>query len=310
MTIAWASSAFWLTCGAVLMVTGLRLGYVAGLRYARRGLAAASRRAGGLPAVLAATGATFAAMARSSAVVSVSAQALVESRWIGMGQGLALLLGANLGTTLTAQVASLDGQGSTTITLIAAAAGLAGLRWAWLRDPSALLLALAAVVEGVDLLSRAALHLAEPVLAGWARAAAGGPPGVVPFLAGWAMTALVQSSTAVTTTTVRLAAHGLVDPAAAVLAVLGSNVGTVMTGLVTSLFLGHRARRLALVDLLTNLLPAVVFATALSPYVALLRWIDSRPERMVANGHTLFNLCTTLIFLPWVRRLGEWVDRD
>lgn len=302
-----ARPAIGLALGALLTGLGMRLTWVAAPGWLGDRLRHALGRPGS-PLGLAGVGLVAAALVHSSSVVSVATLTLVGARRLSSAQGLAVVLGANLGTTLTGQLVSLAQRVDPGPALLAIGIALA---FAGPHRPmAALLVSFAALVEGVELLSWSLAALAGEAVAGWLEAAGSQQGPVVCFFAGWAVTAIVQSSTVVTTTVVSLAASGLVRSPAAVGLVLGSNVGTATTGLLASLLLGRQARRLAVLDLLSNLVAAWVLTLASGPVVAALEWVDPRPERVAANAHSLLNLCTLVALLPWVHRLGRWVERD
>ena len=303
--VAVASSAAYVVGGAALAVGGVRLAYLTAVLWRSRRPALTVHRLG--PLALSLLGMAAAALLHSSSAVCLVALSWVQSGLLTTAQGLAVVLGANVGTTATAQTVSFALDAS-----IGSALGVVALlSWAWGRSRRAapVLLGFAAIVIGVELFSLGVVQLAQGLLQGLA---VGRPrPGGVAFafLTGWLVTSVLQSSTLVTSTVVALAGRHLIQPAAAVALVLGSNTGTVTTALLASLMLGGKARRLALLDLLTNLLPGLALAVAAEAFAGLLQRWDPRPERVAANAHTLFNLATWALFLPWVNPLGRWVER-
>lgn len=296
----------WLGSGVLLLAGGIRLSHRAAESWVR----AATRPglAAGLPSsllLLSLAGMAASALLHSSSAVSVLTLAWVESGLLSTAQGLAVMLGANVGTTATAQAVSVAGP----LPLGPFLLGLTALVWLGRRSRAgaSTLLSLAAIVEGVEWLSHGTLLALGHHLRQGTQGLAAVASAPVAFLAGWGVTAVVQSSTLVTSAAVALAGHGALGPREAVSVVLGSNVGTVTTALAASLLLGGRSRRLALADLLMNLVPAALVLVGLNPYLGLLYRIDARPERVAANAHTLFNVLTWLLFWPWVRRLGRWI---
>ena len=293
----------WMATGLALALLGLRLGLLLARDWQRR--PAGHRIHGSSPAwLLSLAGMAAAALLHSSSAVCLIVLAWVQSGWLTMAQGLAAVLGANVGTTFTAQTLSMASGGS-----LGAASGVLALLLSLARPTryaGYLLLGLAAIALGIEALSAGLLALVGQQVPGMLIHSGGGSPWGA-FVVGWVVTALVQSSTLVTSAVVALARNGLIPSPAAVALVLGSNVGTVMTGIMASLILGTRARRLALLDLLANLLPATLLVAQSEHLARLLTGWDPRPERVAANAHTLFNLLTWAACLPWVRRLGRWV---
>ncbi len=294
-----------LAMGALLVGLGMRLTWAAAPEWVGVRLQQVLGRLGS-PLGLAGVGLVAAALVHSSSAVSVATLALVGARRLPSAQGLAVVLGANLGTTMTGQLVSLAQGVSPGPALLAAGIILAAV--APLRAAGPFLVSLAALVEGMDLLGGSLASLAGEAVARWLASVGSQRGPVVCLLVGWAVTAVVQSSTIITATVVSLTASGLVTVPASVGLVLGSNVGTATTGLVASLLLGRQARRLAVLDLLSNLVAACALALASGPVVTALQWVDPRPQRVAANAHSLLNLCTLVALLPWVHRLGRWVE--
>ncbi|MEW6048363.1 MAG: Na/Pi symporter, partial [Bacillota bacterium] len=112
----------------------------------------------------------------------------------------------------------------------------------------------------------------------------------------------------VSSSAVAMVARGALDPRAAVAIVLGSNVGTVTTGLLASVFLGRGARWLAAADFVLNLAGALG-ALALFPlFYDAATLLAASPPQVVAHAHTLFNVAIALVALPLVRPAARWAQ--
>lgn len=288
--------------GLALVLAGVRLGYLSardavGGRIG--GLVRAFRRR---PAALLAVGALGAALVHISSAVEVAVLALVQAGALGLDDGLFVILGANVGTTATAQLVALRLPG---LGALAMGIGLAGALFGRRHALAIAVFSLGCFLQGLELLGESG---AAAVGAQLARLSRAGPvPPAVGFGWGWLLTALVQSSTFVSSTLVTLVAAGIMEPAVAVAAVLGANVGTVTTGLLASLFVGRGARWLALADLALNLAGAGAAMAVFPWFYAALQRLAAGPAQVVAHAHTLFNVALVLLALPLVRPMARWL---
>ncbi|MBE3577002.1 MAG: Na/Pi cotransporter family protein [Limnochordales bacterium] len=257
------------------------------------------------PARAFALGAIVSALLHSSGITAASSIALVHAGIFSESQGFAVILGANIGTTFTAQLATLSWSGLIgplilTGTLLfflgafrcnprlwgagGALEGLGGLFWG-IEAMSVVAAAWAAQPEAVAVVRR---FSGSP----WASAGLG-----------MVVAAALQSSTATVGLAMVAYARGLLPLPAAVAVVLGANVGTSCQGLLTSVGTQVSSRRAAVADFLFNLFGVLVvlpWLGVLTPW--LLRWAGS-PERQVANAHTFFNVFTATIALRFRHHL-------
>lgn len=293
-----------LLTGLMLAVAGIRLGLYSATASGRDWLDRLLTTVRGRPPLLLAAGVLAAGLLHSSSAVEVAALALAQAGRLPLAEALFVVIGANVGTTLTAQMAALHvmqvGAWLMAAGTVGAVVGKEGRPWVALFSLGALLEGLRIVGLGM-----------QPLVAGLMARTAGSPGGPLllhGFVVGWVVTGLVQSSTVVTTTAVSMVGLGALDPQTAVAVILGSNVGTVTTGLVASLFLGRRARRLALADFSLNLAGAAV-AMALFPwFFALASALAGSPAQSVAHAHTFFNLLSAVVSVPLVPALARWLE--
>ena len=132
------------------------------------------------------------------------------------------------------------------------------------------------------------------------------------LLTGAAVTAVLQSSSAVTVMVIAFLAAGLLQLRQAVPVVFGANIGTTVTALLACIGQGKNAARAALAHSCFNLSGSLLAAVLLPWFVRLVEFISPKgPElevisRQIANAHTAFNVCCALLwlpFLPWMVRL-------
>ena len=126
---------------------------------------------------------------------------------------------------------------------------------------------------------------------------------ILGILAGLAVTAVIQSSSASVGLLQLLAAQGVIGLDSAIFVVMGQNIGTTVTAILASAGGGKAARRAALLHLLFNVFGTVLFF-ALVRLLPVTAWIAAltpgNPMRQIANAHTLFNVCSVAALLPFL----------
>ncbi|WP_324717644.1 Na/Pi symporter [Carboxydochorda subterranea] len=285
----------------MLAVAGVRLAYLAIRTAARSWVQRWFVIAGDGPVAMALSGMLAAALAHSSSMVEVLALGLVQTEGLPMAHALYVIIGANVGTTLTAQLVALQ-LPSVGIGMMAVGAG--GYLLSRQREFSLALFSIGAFLQGMEWIGRSLGPLATGVLG----AVEGSNSVLRAFGLGWLVTSLIQSSTTVTTSVVNMVAAGLMETRPGVAAVLGSNVGTVTTGLVASLFMGRGATRLAMADFFLNLVGAAVALVLFRPFHDLVTSLAGSAAQSVAHAHTLFNLLSALVSFPLVPKMARWLE--
>ncbi|MDI6870061.1 MAG: Na/Pi symporter [Bacillota bacterium] len=305
-------AAAWLVVGIGAFLVGIR-SLTAGLeRLGGRAVRRSLGRYGQDPALAWLLGAGAAALLHSSGVVTVAVVSLVEAGAVGFPAAIGAVLGANVGTTATAQLMSFS---TTTLGWLAAVAGgalLAGHRSLFRRVPKAgaagqALLGVGLVFLGLEALGGACGSGIPAWLPGWLSQVADRP--VVGVLAGTVFTGLVQSSTLFIGLVMNLAAQGLLTLTGAIHLVLGGNIGSCLPGLLAGVAAGRAGRWAGLVNLVFN----VAGAAAVLPFVPGLANLVAATSpsfaRQVANAHALFNLATAAAALPLAWPVGRWLEK-
>jgi phosphate:Na+ symporter len=295
--------------GLALFLLGLELLTHGMQKLAGGGLRAALQKLTGNRISGALTGVLLTAAVNSSTVTTVLVVGFVSAGVLDLVRAVAVILGANLGSTVTAQLVAFDlGQ----VALGMAAAGLLlrsvgkGDR---VRHGGELLLGLGLVFHGMALMGGAVAPLREnadfiALLEGIRRPWAG-------ILAGMLFTAVVQSSAATIGIAITLAASGVLPIASGVGIVLGANVGTCGTALLAAVGRPLAARRAALVHVLFNVLGVLLWLPLLDQLAAIGGALAPAGDtaRQLAHVHTVFNFINVLIFLPLSGALAALVVR-
>ena len=255
-----------------------------------------------------AIGALATAVVQSSSAVTSLAVALVNSGALSFRGSLAILVGANVGTTATAWLVSfkLTGIGPWAIVIGTLLNALGGERLRWIGKP---LFYFGFIFFSLDLISSSLEPLQRSTL--WQQALLQADALPLALLAGMVMTALVQSSSVTVGIAILLVQQGLLPPAAAIAVAIGANLGTTATALLASLQMGAAARRTAVANLVFNAIGVLAIAPWIGEFAQLALRIGQTPDLSVAWAHLIFNAATAAIALPLLspRLLGGWIDR-
>lgn len=256
-------------------------------------------------------GAAATAVVQSSAITTVMVIGFVNTGIMSLKQAATIIMGANIGTTITAQIVALQAFNLNVFFMALAFIGMAMNMFSKkdkVRLAGIALAGLGIVFVGLDVMSGAMegemIHAAlETVLSKATN------PAFLLFI-GVAFTALIQSSSAVTTIIIAMAMQGLIVGGggnAVLYVILGSNIGSCVTALISSIGTSINARRASIIHLLFNVIGAVIFMVVLLIFPQFQektfeRWFSS-PETQIAMFHTFFNVLCTLMFLPFTNVL-------
>ena len=268
-------------------------------------------------------GAAVTALVQSSSATTVMVIGFVNSGLMTLGESVGVIMGANLGTTVTSWLLALTGAGSSGGILrlfnpafFAPLTGLLGVIMIMRKNhggeekgkgnPGYVLAGFTVLIFGMETMSGAVAPLSEmPEFTSVLTAISSAVPG---FIAGAALTALIQSSSASVGILGALSASGAITVGGSIPIILGQNVGTCVTTLLSGAGASKNARRAAVIHLYFNLIGAAV-------QMALFLVIDAvRPPEIlsapasvvsIAVVHTLFNLISLAIMLPFAR----WLER-
>ena len=258
------------------------------------------------------TGLCITAIIQSSSATTVMVVGFVNSGLMTLRQAINVIMGANVGTTVTAWLLSLSGIDSgnvwvqllkpSSFTPILALIGIINYmfcRSSKKKDTGMILLGFATLMFGMETMSGAVAGLKDVPAFTNLFIAFKNP--ILGVLAGAILTAVIQSSSASVGILQALAVTGSVSYAAAIPIIMGQNIGTTVTAMISSIGTNKNAKRAAVVHLLFNVIGVVVLLTlfcivraALAP--ALLN--ESATMYGIAVAHSAFNLLCTAILLP------------
>ncbi len=250
---------------------------------------------------------------QSSTATTVMLVGFVNIGLMTLGQATNVIMGANIGTTVTAHIASLAGIGSIDIGAIAAIIGFIGVMMAMLVKNEKtinignILAGLGLIFVGLEFISfyAKAIMIVDGEALPWVRTIFQGDHfPLLLIVIGIVLTALVHSSSTITSLMVVLASSGILTFDNALFLALGSNIGTCITSMMSSIGTQVNAKRTAIVHLLFNLFGCLIF---IAPFwiwrlevTNLFASMSGDVGQQIAIFHTLFNIVTTLILLPFV----------
>ena len=264
-------------------------------------------------------GALVTAVIQSSSATTVMVVGFVNSGIMKLSQAVGVIMGANIGTTITSWILSLSGIESdsffiqmfkpTSFSPILAIIGVAFLLFAKSekkKDIGTIFLGFAVLMFGMDSMSAAVKPLADvPEFTGILTAFSNP---ILGMLAGALLTAVIQSSSASVGILQALAGSGLIGLSNAVYVLFGQNIGTCITAILAAIGTSRNAKRTTVIHLMFNLIGTVLFTVVCiaTPLTALVESItpDSVASQ-IANMHTLFNIVTTLLLLPFGNYLAK-----
>lgn len=268
-----------------------------------------------LKAVLLGAGVT--AVIQSSSATTVTVVGFVNSGIMKLGQAVGVIMGANIGTTVTSWLLSLTGIESgnffvkllkpSSFTPILALIGIIlimGAKNEKRRNVGMILVGFSVLMFGMDTMSGAVKPLAEvPEFTGILTMFSNP---VLGLLMGALLTAVIQSSSASVGILQALCATGAVPYATAIPIIMGQNIGTCVTALISSVGAGKNAKRAALVHLYFNVIGTTVFMIvfySLNAFVHFAFLTDTANAAGIAVIHSLFNIGATILLLPFARGL-------
>ena len=262
-------------------------------------------------------GATVTGFIQSSAATTDMAIGFVNAGIMTLFQATAIIMGANIGTTVTGLIVSLK---SLNISLYASALAFIGVMMTFfskekIKQIGNVICGLGLVFIGLDLMSAAFDSQSIKDLFINFFSAIEFP--LLLIICGILVTALILSSSAVTGLVIIMVGSGALPIDNALFIVLGSNIGTCITAILASIGTSTNAKRTAFIHLAFNVIGTIIFTTFIWIFkdlaVTLITSLPLKSEMQIAFFHLIFNVTTTLILLPFIKQLvslAELVIRD
>ncbi|MBL6465938.1 Na/Pi cotransporter family protein [Peptostreptococcus stomatis] len=240
------------------------------------------------------------AIIQSSSATTVMTIGFVNAGIMSLQQAVGVIMGANVGTTVTAQLVSFNIEKYAPIAI-----GIGMAFWFFtkkknVKNISEILIGFGILFVGMNFMKAAAAPVSEMPQVHDAMLYLSKNP-VLGILAGFVITGTIQSSSASIGILIVLASQGLLPITAALPVLYGDNIGTCVTSLLSTVGASRNARRAAIMHLCFNVIGTLLFIIVLSkPIVALVTSIDpTNVPRQIANAHTLFNVVNVIVLLPF-----------
>ncbi len=267
-----------------------------------------------------ATGAFVTAIIQSSSVTTVLVVGFITAGLMSMSQSIGIIMGANIGTTVTAQIVAFKVTKASMLMIGVGFSMLFMSKEEKVRHYGVMIMGLGMVFFGMSVMSDAMkplrsyqpfldfmIHMESPLIG---------------ILVAAAFTGLIQSSSATTGIVIVMAGQGLITLPAGIALAFGANIGTCITAMLASIGKPREALRAALVHVIFNVsgvLVWVIFIPYLADFVILfspvhpelagLDRLGAETPRQIANAHTIFNIANTLIFIWFTTQIGQLVER-
>ena len=251
-------------------------------------------------------GAGITAIIQSSSATTVMVVGFVNSQLMTLKQAVWIIMGANIGTTVTGQLIALDIGAIAPLIAFAGVALILFVKQKKVQFAGGIIAGLGILFLGMGMMSAAMIPLRDSqhfvnLMTKFSNPFLG-------ILAGAAFTAIIQSSSASVGILQALAVSGLIGLDSAVFVLFGQNIGTCITAVLASIGANRDAKRTTLIHLIFNVIGTTVFTLIclVSPFT---QWMASftpdNPAAQIANVHTLFNIVTTLLLLPFGTQLAR-----
>ncbi|MBP8794324.1 MAG: Na/Pi cotransporter family protein [Brachymonas sp.] len=249
------------------------------------------------------------AILQSSTATALMLSSFSASGLVDLVPALAVMLGANVGTTLIVQLLSFDSSAVAPLLLVTGVVAFKRGTQTIVKDLGRVAIGLGLMLLSLhSLLSSLAPVEHAPVVRELFAAITGEP--LLTLLIGAVLTWAAHSSVATILLTMSLAYSGFVTPTAALALVLGANLGSALNPLMEGMGSTNPAhRRLPVGNLINRLVGCIIFLPLLDPVVQLLQKIDPNPVRLAADFHTLFNVVMALVFLFPLGMISTMLER-
>ena len=245
-------------------------------------------------------GAAITAVIQSSSATTVMVVGFVNSGLMTLKQAVWVIRGANIGTTITGQLIALDIGAIAPLFAIAGVGAIMFIKSEKVHHISSIFAGLGILFMGMDMMGAAMSPLKESEAFISLMTKFDNP--LLGILVGALFTAVIQSSSASVGILQALASTGMIPLSSAVFVLFGQNIGTCITAVLASIGMKVNAKRTTVIHLLFNIIGTVLFTVIclVTPYVT---WIEAMtpgdPVAQIANAHTVFNIVTTLLLLPF-----------
>ena len=257
-----------------------------------------------------AVGAGITAIIQSSSATTVMVVGFVNSGLMTLNQAVWIIMGANIGTTITGQLVALDAGAVAPLFAFIGVALVVFFKKVTFHNYGQIIAGFGILFIGMEMMSSSMEPLRDSE--GFISLMTSFSNPLLGILAGAVFTAVIQSSSASVGILQALAVSGLIGLHNAVFVLFGQNIGTCITAILASIGTSRNAKRTTIIHLMFNIIGTIIFTTVciLTPLTDLVEsWTPGRVAAQIANMHTLFNVTTTLLLLPFGNYLASLARR-
>lgn len=253
-------------------------------------------------------GALITAIIQSSSATTVMVVGFVNSGLMTLQQAVWIIMGANIGTTITGQLVALNVSEMAPLLAIIGVVLVTFVKNKKLNSLGEIMAGLGVLFIGMSMMSDAMYPLRqEPAFISFMTTISN------PFIAvlfGAGFTALIQSSSASVGILQTIANSGLIGLSSSIYIIFGQNIGTCITAVLAALSAKRAAKRTTIIHLSFNLIGTVVFMIGIQfiPFVEWMVAITDNPAAQIANTHTLFNITTSCLLIPFGTYLAKLAE--
>ena len=255
-------------------------------------------------------GAVVTAVLQASGATTVMTVGLVNAGLLTLKQGFGIIMGANIGTTMTAQLIAFKLSDYVTVLIFVGFSSqllAKRRRWKYLGQVT---LGFGILMLGMDMMGKSVMPLRHyPGFVDFINAFSDNP--LLGILIGMVMTVIIQSSSATIGILIAMATQGLVPLEGAIPVLLGDNIGTCITAVLASLRANITAKRVAVAHVMFNVIGSIIFITFMHWFIQIVMYISPANDiaRQIANAHSAFNIINTLLFMPFVNQFIKLVQK-
>lgn len=257
------------------------------------------------------TGTIVTAIIQSSSATTVMVVGFVNAGLMNLYQASAVIMGANIGTTITAQLITFKFDSFSPIFLAIGAMMVLFTKNRKVKEIGQIVLGFGVLFLGLNLMSDAMAPLKDSELFKNLIMSLDGRT-LLGVLIGTVMTAVLQSSSASTGILVALASTGSLPLSVAIPILLGNNIGTCVTALISSIGTSRTAKKAAVLHLTFKIIGTIIFLVIPMGVVTNMVLKISPVgvvSKQIANAHTLFNIVNTIILLPFIKYLVAFINK-
>lgn len=250
-------------------------------------------------------GAAVTMVIQSSSATTVMTVSFVDAGLMNLMQAIGVIMGANIGTTITGQILAFRVKDLAYLFVIVGVLLIFVCSSKKLKHIGEGLLGFGLLFIGMQTMesSMAFLRDRQDIFLAFS------DNPLLGLAAGMFLTLLVQSSSATVGLTIALGVQGLLPLEAAIPIIFGDNIGTTITAVLAALGTGRAARQACAAHVLFNVIGVCIWLPLMPLWIGFIEASSSSIGHQIANAHTMFNICNTILFLPFVRPFAALIRK-